>query len=151
MAHIVRAGEDSAPWDAGRLTKDTDALHVSDPTQSAVPPSRVGTDSMFLGKHFGALALPTVESHEQRHALWELLRRFGISDGASHVVAMYVIDTNIVLADPSLSSVDWTCLRVLATLGPISVVVPEFVVLAVARRHNRDLKRHLPKVRRRGD
>ncbi|MHA0290355.1 PIN domain-containing protein (plasmid) [Mycobacterium sp. C3-094] len=71
------------------------------------------------------------------------VRHIGLSDGTAPITAIFVVDTNIAVADPSLSGVSWMRLRLLASLGPVSVVVPEVVVLEVARQRHRDLKRHL--------
>lgn len=65
-----------------------------------------------------------------------------MSEGvASDSSAIYVVDSNILLADPSLEGIAWTRLRLLVQFGPLSIVVPEVVVREVARRRYKTLKR----------
>ena len=48
------------------------------------------------------------------------VRHIGLSDGTAPITAIFVVDTNIAVADPSLSRVSWMRLRLLASLGPVS-------------------------------
>lgn len=64
-------------------------------------------------------------------------------EGASDKSTICVVDTNILLADPSLRGVAWTRLRLLGAFGPLSIVIPEVVVREVVRRRYKELKRSL--------